>query len=100
MSEVATTTPYNAAKAVNVVLKDRGIIDTNPRSKRLGQIKEIPSQMMYNYTTMRINKGEKPLIACDDQGRILVSALQEWLQTYVFKLENKSEESVPVLTVD
>lgn len=96
MSEqtITTTTPYNAAKAVNAVLEARGIV--NPKT---GEIKVVPSQMFYNYTTSRIREGKQPLIACDSEGRILVSALQEWVKAYVFKLENKTEEAVPVLSV-
>ena len=42
-------TPYQAAKFANQLLKEAGL-------------KPIPPQMMYNYTTSRIAKGEEPLI--------------------------------------
>lgn len=94
-----TTTAYNAAKAVNNVLAELEIIDTNPRSKSFGNVKVVPSQMFYNYTTARINKNEKPLIECDENGRILVSALQEWTKKYIQKLQDKSDDLVPVLEI-
>lgn len=94
-----SVTAYNAAKAVNNVLTQAGIVDTNIKSKRYGLIKQLPPQMFYNYTTARINKDEKPLIECDENGRILVSALTEWTKRYLQKQVDKTEENVPVLDV-
>lgn len=90
-----TVSAYNAAKAVNVVLEEKGII--NPKTN---EIKKLPPQMFYNYTTARINKGQTPLIECDSDGRILVSALTEWVGKYLQKLADKVEENVPVLVVE
>ena len=70
---VAAVTPYAAAKLVNAALEAAHL------SKR------IPPQMMYNYTTARINKGKAPLIQTDEKGLVVVSALNEWIEKYVAK---------------
>lgn len=97
MSE--TTTPYNAAKAVNSVLAELEILETSEKSKNFGNVKVLPPQMFYNYTTSRIREGKAPLIACDDDGRIIVESLTEWTRKYVQKLQDKKVESVPVLAI-
>ena len=77
MSKSTTTTtsvtPYAAAKLVNAALEKANL------SKR------IPPQMMYNYTTARINKGKAPFIQVDEKGLVLVSSLNEWIEKYVAK---------------
>lgn len=65
---------YLAAKKVNQMLK-KDEID-----------KVIPSQMIYNYTTARLNNGQKPLIDCakDENGKTFITeeALMEWYAKY------------------
>ena len=68
-----TITPYQAAKMVNAALESANL------SKR------IPPQMMYNYTTARVNKGKAPFIQVDEKGLVLVSSLNEWIEKYVAK---------------
>ena len=68
----AAFTPYGAAKFVNQVLTEAGL-------------PSIPPQMMYNYTTARINKGKAPLIKCDASGAITLENLLEWLAKYLEK---------------
>jgi hypothetical protein len=67
-------TPYQAHKVVNAALAEAGL-DTR-----------IPPQMMYNYTSGRINKGKAPLIETTtvaDQVRIVPKALAAWTKQYV-----------------
>jgi hypothetical protein len=66
-------TPYAAAKVVNAALKAAGVD------------KQIPPQMMYNYTTARIRKGDRPFIETDGQGRITEEGLRVWLTKYLAK---------------
>jgi hypothetical protein len=66
-------TPYAAAKIVNAALAEAGLD------------KQVPPQMMYNYTSSRISKGKKPLIACTPEGKITPEGLQEWLTKYLTK---------------
>lgn len=74
MSNTATSvTPYAAAKLVNAALEAAHLS------------KKIPPQMMYNYTTARVNKGKAPFIAVDEKGLVLVSSLNEWIEKYVAK---------------
>ena len=68
----AAFTPYGAAKFVNQVLTEAGL-------------PSIPPQMMYNYTTARLNKGKAPLIKCDATGAITQESLLEWLAKYLVK---------------
>lgn len=71
-------TPYAAAGAVNAALTEAGVS------------KEIPPQMMYNYTTARVRKGKAPLIPVDvdkETGKVSINeaGFVEWLQRYVKK---------------
>ena len=75
----AAFTPYGAAKFVNQVLAEAGL-------------PSIPPQMMYNYTTARLNKGKAPLIKCDAHGGILPADLEAWLAKY---LEKKGVQVAP-----
>ena len=75
----AAFTPYDAAKFVNQVLTEAGL-------------PSVPPQMMYNYTTARINKGKAPLIKCDASGAIKPEDLLEWLAKY---LEKKGIQVTP-----
>lgn len=78
-SATAAFTPYGAAKFVNQVLAEAGL-------------PSIPPQMMYNYTTARLNKGKAPLIKCDASGAIMPEDLLEWLAKY---LEKKGVQMAP-----
>ena len=69
---VTTITPYAAHLLVNAALREAGVA------------KVIPPQMMYNYTTGRLNKNKLPLIACVD-GRITTDGLATWLAKYLVK---------------
>lgn len=73
-------TPYKAAKLVNEKLTEDGIE------------KVIPAQMMYNYTTARLNKGTKPLITSTLEHGVSVEGLGEWYTKYSAKQTNKTEE--------
>ncbi len=66
-------TPYAAAKVVNAALAEAGLS------------KQIPPQMMYNYTTARVRAGKAPFIALNEDGKIEPEALAEWLDKYVAK---------------
>lgn len=75
---VATTTvvgltPYAAAKIVNAVYE------------AAGSDKRIPTQMMYNYTTARVNAKKTPFIQVDKDGRIVAEDLHRWMVTYFGK---------------
>jgi hypothetical protein len=75
-------TPYKAAKAVNEALKEAGID------------KVVPPQMMYNYTSSRVNKGKKPLIKFDIEKGVDQKDLERWTKSYIEKLQQKSEDLV------
>lgn len=66
-------TAYAAAKIVNAALTEAGVD------------KQIPPQMMYNYTTARLRKGKASFIAVDKEGRITEAGLTEWLTKYLAK---------------
>jgi hypothetical protein len=70
---IKSVTPYAAHKIVNQALKQAGLT------------KVIPPQMMYNYTSGRINKGKTPYIECDKQGLVLLTSLESWLEGYLIK---------------
>lgn len=65
-------TPYAAAKIVNAELKKRGI-------------KTIPPQMMYNYTSAKLNEGKRCLIKFDLENGVDADDLQRWLKQYIAK---------------
>ena len=71
-------TPYGAAKIVNNELDKLGL-------------KRIPPQMMYNYTTARVNAKKKPFINVDDKGMVVVDSLNEWMSKYIEKRIEKSK---------
>lgn len=74
VTEKGLLTPYKAAAFVNAQLEKAG----------LG--KRIPPQMMYNYTTARVNAGKKPLIEFDaKRGNVDEAALKVWTTAYVNK---------------
>ena len=80
--EKATSlSPYQAARLVNKALEEAGL------SKR------IPPQMMYNYTTSRVNAGKKPLIAFDLKTGVDRDALAKWTESYVAK--QAAKEATP-----
>jgi hypothetical protein len=65
-------TPYAAAKVVNAALAEVGL-------------QAIPPQMMYNYTTARVNAGKEPLIAFTPEEGIDRDALAAWIAKYIAK---------------
>lgn len=73
---LVAVTPYKASVLVNQVLEP---LNLNP----------IPPQMMYNYTTARVNKGKTPFIPITPKG-ILLQDLNEWVAKYVAKKVAKS----------
>ena len=77
--EITMHSPYQAAKLINAVLAE-------------ANLPSIPPQMMYNYTTARLNKGKAPLIKCDASGAITLESLLEWLAKY---LEKKGIQVAP-----
>ncbi len=66
-------TPYKAAKFVNEELKKNGID------------KVIPPQMIYNYTSARVNDGKKPFIKYDIENGVDEESLNEWTTKYIAK---------------
>ena len=66
-------TPYACAKVVNEKLKEAGIK------------KQLPPQMFYSYTTGRLRKGLRPLIECDEKGRVSIEDLDAWFEKYLAK---------------
>lgn len=65
-------TPYAAAALVNAVLVDEGI-------------KTIPPQMLYNYTTAKVNAHKKPLIKYSIEEGVDRDDLTRWVKAYVAK---------------
>lgn len=65
--------PYKAAGYVNGELEKAGLT------------KRIPAQMMYNYTTTRVNQGKKPLIDFDPKTGVNQKSLEEWTVKYIAK---------------
>jgi 2-keto-3-deoxy-6-phosphogluconate aldolase len=65
-------TPYAAAKIANAVFAAEGM-------------KVIPPQMMYNYTTARLNKGKAPYIAFTLEGGVDQEDLNRWIAARVLK---------------
>jgi hypothetical protein len=81
VSEKDLLTPYKAAKLVNVELVKLGL-------------KPIPPQMMYNYTTARINAGKKALITFNEKtGEVDAAALKVWMTAYIAKRTAPVEET-------
>ena len=68
----AILTPYAAWKIANAAILEAGL-------------KGIPSQMLYNYTSGKLNKGERPLIAFTHEGGVDREDLQRWLKAYLTK---------------
>jgi len=65
-------TPYKAAGIVNARLKEEGL-------------KVIPPQMMYNYTSARVNAGKKPAVAFTHETGVDREDLNRWIEEYVAK---------------
>jgi len=81
MSEkTQVVTPYAAAKIVNAALKEAGLT------------KVVPPQMMYNYTTARLNAGKKPLIAYSLETGVDTVALEGWIESYIAKHTPATED--------
>lgn len=66
-------TAYKAAKTVNDIYEKNG------------SDKRIPTQMMYNYTTARINAKKEPFIKVLGNGKIDEDDLHRWMVTYFAK---------------
>ena len=96
-TEVTEFTPYGAAKLANTVLaemfQEAGV-----------EFKALPPQMFYNYTTARVNKGQKPLIPMNGAaGKIVLSDLQAWIEKYAAKKLSATvevEETVEAVEVE
>lgn len=92
MTEKAILTPYAAAKIVNEQLEKAGVD------------KKVPPQMLYNYTTGRLNAGKTPLIAFALETGVDRKDLDKWTKTYVAKCvaasQPKVEEDELQLTID
>ena len=75
MSAQATLTPYAASVAINAALTKAGL-------------KNIPPQMIYNYTTARIRNNKAPFIetvTIDGQVRVTEAGLAKWTKKYLAK---------------
>jgi hypothetical protein len=70
---VTIVKPYDAHKLVNEALAANGLD------------KRIPPQMMYNYTSARVNAGKKPFIGWTAETGVDLDSLQEWTDKYVAK---------------
>lgn len=75
MSNNAQLTPYAAAKLANAALDEAGL-------------KRIPPQMMYNYTTAKVNAGKKPLIKFSIEEGVDREDFDRWLKAYIAKKTN------------
>lgn len=73
MSNNTPLSPYGAAKLVNTALESAGLT------------KRIPPQMMYNYTTARVNAGKAPFIKWDAKNGVDRTDLERWTKAYVAK---------------
>lgn len=71
-TKLTHVTPYAASKLVNAILDENNI-------------KRIPPQMMYNYTTAKVNAGKNPLIAFTIEKGVEVKDLERWTKKYVEK---------------
>jgi hypothetical protein len=88
VTEATTTienlTPYGAHNLVNAALKEAGLD------------KRIPPQMMYNYTTGRLNKGKAPAIKYSNESGVDVKDLTErWIPAYVASQVQKANPTAP-----
>jgi len=79
MSEIMT--PYKAAKFVNEELEKAGVD------------KKVPPQMLYNYTTARVNAGKAPLIAYTLETGVDKKSLVTWTKAYIAKQQAKAEQA-------
>lgn len=73
-------TPYAASKIVNARLKEEGL-------------PTIPPQMMYNYTTARVNKGKAPFIEWSAEEGVNLTSLEEWTDKYISKKKGVEVDS-------
>jgi hypothetical protein len=73
---------YGAAKYVNAKFVELKIE------------KVLPAQMMYNYTTARVNKGLKSFIELNENNEITIDSLERWIAKYLKK--NFNVDYVPV----
>lgn len=86
-AEATEFTPYGASKLANTVLAEMF-------AEAGAEFKPLPPQMFYNYTTARVNKGQKPLIPMNGTaGKIVLSDLQAWIEKYAAKKLNTTAEA-------
>jgi hypothetical protein len=92
-TEVSILKPFGAAKLVNArlaeVAEETGLV-----------LKDIPPQMMYNYTSNRLNKGENPLIAYTREGGVDREAFATWLDGYIVKRVEKARTEAAKLEAE
>jgi hypothetical protein len=65
-------TPYEAHTIANNAFDAAGV-------------KRVRSQMLYNYTSGKLNKGEKPLIRFTREAGVDADDLQRWIKSYIAK---------------
>jgi hypothetical protein len=86
-----------AAKLVNAFLRAEDIRDPKNPEK----VKQIPDQMMYNYTKAKLRAGEKPLVASfldeNDKVQIERADLERWVKQYVGKLRGATAVHEPLV---
>ena len=80
-AQATVLSPYGAHKLVNAALEEAGLSD------------RIPPQMMYNYTSGRVNAGKAPFIAWNSETGVDRADLDKWMAAYVAKkVANKVAE--------
>jgi hypothetical protein len=94
-SVVAVLTPYGAHKIVNAALAEADVRDP----KRPQNVKVIPPQMMYNYTTGRVNAGKEPFVKFDlttgvDREDLVERFIPKYIATLQGKLAKANEPEV------
>ena len=68
---------YAAAKYINEVLTNNSL-------------KNVPPQMIYNYTSARIRVNQKPFIRVNEDGKLEKKDVDEWLSKYIAKKLSKA----------
>ena len=78
-------TCYAVAKMTNARLEAEGI------KNDAGKQKQIPPQMIYNYTLGKIREGKKPMIAIQADGLIAEADALAWINKYIANVKAKIE---------
>lgn len=81
----STATTTEATEAVEILTPFGAHKLVNARLEKEGLSKRIPPQMMYNYTSGKLNAGKKPLIAYTPETGVDREAFGVWLEKYVAK---------------